>query len=327
MDTEAIRTVWDSREAVSLRAGQYEALVVPSLGANVLQLLYHDREQGRTLDILRTPDQAQTLLNDPYAYGIPVLFPANRIAGGCFTHDGITYRFPQNYPNGVHIHGVLHGYNWPLAEVRSSPNEAAAVLEASTDDPRLRESFPIDLTIRLECILSRDGLLQRFILDNRSPVTMPFGVAYHTAFRASLNPWGRTPVPVGAYLYVQPGDRSFLGGGLAIQWFREATRAVRDHIACQGGRWQSIITAPAFLESFGQVQGERLRKVPAGYEPDHPQGDSLRQKSWTITAPLPDSLFQDQDGLTGRILALCREMAPFQSFLNEALQGLQMPEW
>ena len=65
MDTEAIRTVWDSREAVSLRAGQYEALVVPSLGANVLQLLYHDREQGRTLDILRTPDQAQTLLNDP----------------------------------------------------------------------------------------------------------------------------------------------------------------------------------------------------------------------------------------------------------------------
>lgn len=212
MDTEAIRTVWDSREAVSLRAGQYEALVVPSLGANVLQLLYHDREQGRTLDILRTPDQAQTLLNDPYAYGIPVLFPANRIAGGCFTHDGITYRFPQNYPNGVHIHGVLHGYNWPLAEVHSSPNEAVAVLEASTDDPRLRESFPIDLTIRLECILSRDGLLQRFILDNRSPVTMPFGVAYHTAFRVPFTRGGsagdvRLCLPLAGLCVDDPRDR------------------------------------------------------------------------------------------------------------------------
>ncbi len=185
------------------------------------------------------------------------------------------------------------------------------MLGLAQEDPRILDYRPASLTYSL-------------VRDTRRPQK---GGPYHTAFRASLNPWGRTPVPVGAYLYVQPGDRSFLGGGLAIQWFREATRAVRDHIACQGGRWQSIITAPAFLESFGQVQGERLRKVPAGYEPDHPQGDSLRQKSWTITAPLPDSLFQDQDGLTGRILALCREMAPFQSFLNEALQGLQMPEW
>lgn len=190
METEATRTIWDGREAVRLWAGDYEALIVPSLGANVLQLLYYDREKGQTLDILRTPDRAKTLLDDPYAYGIPVLFPANRIAGGCFAYDGITYRFPQNYPNGVHIHGVLHTYDWTLTACRSQGDEVAAVLEASTEDPALRKCFPIDLTIRLECVLGQEGLLQRFILDNQSQVTMPFGLAYHTAFRVPFTQGG-----------------------------------------------------------------------------------------------------------------------------------------
>lgn len=187
----AKRELWDSREAVRLQAGDYEALVVPSLGANVLQLLYHDRAQGKTLDILRTPDKTQTLLDDPYAYGIPVLFPANRIAGGSFTYEGVTYRFPQNYPNGVHIHGVLHNYDWPLVECYTKEDEATAVMEVSTKDSPLRQNFPIDLTIRLECVLTAEGLSQRFCLKNDSAVTMPFGLAYHTAFRVPFTRGGR----------------------------------------------------------------------------------------------------------------------------------------
>ena len=76
---------------------RYEALAVPSLGANVLKLTCR-HPCGKQIDILRTPSCAQALLNDPYAYGIPVLFPANRIAGGEYSYDGVTYRFPQNYP-------------------------------------------------------------------------------------------------------------------------------------------------------------------------------------------------------------------------------------
>lgn len=212
MGAEAKQVLWDNREAIQLRAGRYEALVVPSLGANVLQLLYHDERDGRTLDILRTPDRAQTLLDDPYAYGIPVLFPANRIAGGGFTYDGVTYRFPQNYPNGVHIHGVLHYYDWPLADCWEKERTAAVVLEADTEDPILRRSFPIDLNIRLECILGEDGLLQRFTLDNRSEATMPFGLAYHTAFRIPFTPGGaaedvRLHLPLEGLCIDDPKDR------------------------------------------------------------------------------------------------------------------------
>ena len=121
--------------------------------------------------------------DSPYAYGIPVLFPANRIAGGEYSYDGVTYRFPQNYPNGVHIHGVVHNRAWRLAETETCDGEARATFELSTKDPSLRTHFPIDLTLRLKCVLNKNGLLQRFVLCNESDVTMPFGLAYHTAFR------------------------------------------------------------------------------------------------------------------------------------------------
>ena len=79
MQAEVFHTEWDKRDAIVLRAGRYEALVVPSLGANVLKLTCR-HPCGKQIDILRSPSCAQALLHDPYAYGIPVLFPANRIA-------------------------------------------------------------------------------------------------------------------------------------------------------------------------------------------------------------------------------------------------------
>lgn len=182
MQAEVFHTEWDKRDAIVLRAGRYEALAVPSLGANVLKLTCR-HPCGKQIDILRTPSCAQALLHDPYAYGIPVLFPANRIAGGEYSYDGVTYRFPQNYPNGVHIHGVVHNRAWRLAGTETCDGEARATFELSTKDPSLRTHFPIDLTLKLKCVLNKNGLLQRFVLCNESDVTMPFGLAYHTAFR------------------------------------------------------------------------------------------------------------------------------------------------
>lgn len=212
MGGEVIQTDWDGRPALELRAGDYRALVVPSLGANVISLTYEDRAGGGRLRILRTPDSAQALLDDPYAYGIPVLFPANRIAGGQFTYDGVTFRFPQNYPNGVHIHGVLHQYPWSVAECRAGEEGASATLTASTGDPVLRRCFPIDLVFRLECTLTARGLTQRFILENNSDVTMPFGLAYHTAFRVPFTQGGaaedvRLRLPVAGVCLDDPVDR------------------------------------------------------------------------------------------------------------------------
>ncbi len=177
---------WSGREAVRLFAAGYEAIVVPSLGANVIRL--QTNLEGRTVDILRTPPDDLTLLKDPYAYGVPILFPSNRVAGGGYEWDGVRYRFPKNYPNDVHIHGVLHNRDWKNYKMGMEPGRAWIRLSLDTDrDEALRCHFPVSMAVHMEISLSGRGLTHRFTVENKShDKEIPVGLAYHTAFRVDF---------------------------------------------------------------------------------------------------------------------------------------------
>lgn len=173
---------WDNLHAIQLNAYGYEAIIVPSLGANVIKLTYNSEEKGY-YNIIRTPSSAETLRKDPFAYGIPILFPPNRIKDGQYTYDDITYDYPRNYPNNVHIHGILHNNPWQLVESKCDRDSAAAVLEINTvANPNIFKCIPVNITFRLENTLSSKGLLQRFKVINNSTHIFPFGLAYHTSF-------------------------------------------------------------------------------------------------------------------------------------------------
>lgn len=179
-------TTWSGREALHLCAAGYEATLVPSLGANVISL--KGKIQEHHVDILRTPPDAQTLLDDPYAYGIPILYPANRVQNGYYTWDGITYSFPRNYPNDVHIHGVLHNRAWPVDSYGTKNGKAwcRLVLDTRTDD-ELWINFPIPMRICLEVSIDKEGLHHLFTVENHSNEhELPVGLAYHTALRVAL---------------------------------------------------------------------------------------------------------------------------------------------
>lgn len=177
---------WSGRDALRLCAGGYEAIVVPSLGANVVALQTMVGEQF--VDILRTPPDDRALLDDPYAYGIPVLFPANRVAGGAYTWDGVAYQFPKNYPNGVHIHGVLHNREWPVKEYGAQEGSAWVRFTLDTDeDSALREHFPVSMAIHMEIRLDAQGLTHTFAVENKTAdKEIPAGLAYHTAFQVGF---------------------------------------------------------------------------------------------------------------------------------------------
>lgn len=146
---------------------------------------------------------------------------------------------------------------------------------------------------------------------------------YLPAFRAHIGPGGKLPIPVGYYLMLRPGDRSFLGGGLFADMFQNATARVRDKLAGEGERWEKIITAPEFTKRFS-VGGTALKNVPKGYDPDHPQAEYLKNKSWYLEYAL-----RDEQLVSPGVLDLAEEtfraMVPFNAFLNEALEGFQMP--
>lgn len=146
---------------------------------------------------------------------------------------------------------------------------------------------------------------------------------YNPSFRAHLGPKGKLPIPVGYYLMLRPGDRSFLGGGLFADMFKDATRLVRDAIAADGEGWRRIVTAPKFSASFA-VGGTALKQVPRGYDAAHPAAEHLKYKSWYLEYPVTDRQLLDPAFPTfaAEIFA---KMQPFNAFLNRALDGFQMP--
>ena len=147
---------------------------------------------------------------------------------------------------------------------------------------------------------------------------------YHPAFRAHISSQGKLPVPVGYYLMLKPQNQSFLGGGLFADMFKEATTMVRDYIAQNGEEWEQIIREPEF-EKYFTVQGTALKKVPAGYEKEHPQAEFLKYKSWYLEYPIKDEELKDAETFVAKAAEIFRIMKPFNDFLNRALAGFTMP--
>lgn len=136
---------------------------------------------------------------------------------------------------------------------------------------------------------------------------------------------GKLPIPVGYYLMLKPGGQSFLGGGLFADLFKDATQMVRDHISAHGDQWNEIVTAPAFQAHF-TVGGTRLKNVPAGYDPAHPQAEYLKHKSWYLEYPIPDADLLDSTAFLSHAAEIFRLMKPFNDYLNAALARFKMPE-
>ncbi len=182
------------------------------------------------------------------------------------------------------------------------------MLEIGKFDSSILQNNPGELTFKLV----RDT---RFSHD-KSP--------YNSAFRAHISSKGKLPVPVGYYLMIKPGGQSFLGGGLFADMFKDATTMIRDYILQNGEAWEAIIHEPEF-EKYFTVQGTALKKVPAGYEREHPQAEYLKFKSWYLEYPLRDEELRDADAFIVKAAGLFRIMKPFNDYLNRALADFQMP--
>lgn len=184
----------------------------------------------------------------------------------------------------------------------------ALLLEIGKFDSSILHNQPKDLTFKIV----RDT---RFSHD-KSP--------YLPAFRAHISSKGKLPVPVGYYLMLKPQNQSFLGGGLFADMFREATTLVRDAIVQNGEEWEKLIQKPEFASYF-TVKGTALKKVPAGYEKEHPQAEFLKYKSWYLEYPIRDEELQDAEIFIAKAAEIFRIMKPFNDFLNRALADFTMP--
>lgn len=181
------------------------------------------------------------------------------------------------------------------------------MVEIGRFDPSVLGFEPKELTFKLV----RDT---RFSHD-KSP--------YLPAFRAHISSKGKLPVPVGYFIYLMPGNRTFLGGGLFASMFKEATAMVRNYIASHGPELQEILETPEFSSHF-KVDGEKLKNVPAGYDKEHPMAELLKHKSWFLEYQVMDAAIQNPDFVL-EAAKIFQAMKPLNDYLNKALEEFTMP--
>ena len=157
-----------------IRYGDYTARINLSRGANCISL----RNSKYEAEILREPDYSKELDN-PYLYGMPILFPVNRISGGRFEFEGREYIFPINEEaTGCHLHGEMH-----IAEFEQElyeENRIVCSYEAESEKPYF--SFPHGFRIMLEYVLCEEGFVHTTSITNLSGENMPCFIGFHTTF-------------------------------------------------------------------------------------------------------------------------------------------------
>lgn len=172
---------WLGMQAVEFAKGDYTALLVPSMGANLVRLA-HTRSGA---EVLRTPseEECDEFRRRPHVYGLPILFPPNRIADGRFRLDGREYRFPITRPaeNNYH-HGILKSQPFVVSKAVETPDEVLIETRCYSNagaDAIFRD-FPHAFKCKIVYRLSAEGLEQEVMFGNKSELPMPVGVGFHT---------------------------------------------------------------------------------------------------------------------------------------------------
>ncbi|SRR5579871_442754 len=122
----------------------------------------------------------------------------------------------------------------------------------------------------------------------------------------------------GGGLYFSVSAREIEVAGGVYMPGPEALLAIRTHLAEHHAEFRKIIGTKKLRSLLGEMQGERLSRVPKGFASDHPAADLLRYKQWLVYVMLDPKL-----ATTSRLFTEVRRrfeaMIPFVEFLNRPL--------
>lgn len=141
---------------------------------------------------------------------------------------------------------------------------------------------------------------------------------YKTNVGAAVPFAGEQKEGIGNYIHLEPGA-CFYGGGA---YFMEPAglRNLREKIASDTGRIRSIL---AKLEKeVGAMNGEKLKRGPAGFDKDHPAMDLLLYTQMWCSATFPDKLATSPE-LVDWMVEKTHQLNDFNVFLYEAIRGVK----
>jgi uncharacterized protein (TIGR02453 family) len=120
----------------------------------------------------------------------------------------------------------------------------------------------------------------------------------------------------GLYFEVSPAGL-WMGGGIYMPSPPQLL-VLREHIVLNQRRFERVISTPTLRKAVGEVQGERLTRVPRGFPKDHPAAEHLKLKQFLAGRDYPAD-FALSPRFYRDLLGVFRAIVPFIRFLNEPL--------
>lgn len=141
---------------------------------------------------------------------------------------------------------------------------------------------------------------------------------YKTNMGAGFSPNGKMEQEPGYYLHIQPGNKSFIAGGIYMPDSANLTK-IRQEIDYNFDTLKRIIGAKNFRKYFTDFDHfDTLKTAPKGYPKDHPHIKLLKLKSFVVSHRFTDKEVVDKNFV--RIVAtVCKTIKPLNDFIKEAI--------
>nr|WP_276207674.1 aldose 1-epimerase [Paludifilum halophilum] len=168
------------QQAVKAGNDRLEFVIVPEWGSNLISLVDQETES----ELLRVPRSAEEFWEKPVLFGIPILFPPNRIENGRFSYGGRDYQWDVNEEeHHNHIHGFVHTRKWKVIEAEA--DEKRVVVKTrfdSADYEEVTRQFPHPFSLTMTYVLEGSSLSKTAEVLNHGTDSFPLGLGFHTAF-------------------------------------------------------------------------------------------------------------------------------------------------
>lgn len=175
-------TTYLNRKAIKMETSKMEVTIVPEWGSNAISMKW--KKENGLVELLRGPNTIEEYEQAPVQFGVPILFPPNRISDGEFTFNGQTYSFDLSEPDkNNHIHGFVYQKPWEVTQTEVEGDWAKIVTSIeSKDHPDITAQFPHLFRIDMVYVLEGSIFKKHAVITNLGDQEFPWGIGYHTTF-------------------------------------------------------------------------------------------------------------------------------------------------
>jgi uncharacterized protein (TIGR02453 family) len=141
---------------------------------------------------------------------------------------------------------------------------------------------------------------------------------YKTNMGAGFSPNGKLVQEPGYYLHLEPGNKSFVAGGI-YQPDTENLNKIRQEIDYNSDKLKKIMSERKFRKIFNDFDDfDKLKTMPRGYAKDHPDIEWLKHKSFIVSHPFTDKQVLDRK-FVSQVSSTCKTIKPLNDFIRESI--------